>query len=99
MRRRIIRWAWRGASAAFGFGLLGAVALAVAVYAFPYAAEELSPDRAAPLRIFDRHGALLRAMPAHDGSPGRHGGITLDLVAPAAVQTVLASEDRRFFEH
>lgn len=99
MRRRITRWAWRGAKAAFGLGLLGAVTLAVAVYAFPYPAEQLAPDRAAPLRVFDRNGTLLRAMPARGVSPGRHGWIPLDQVAPAAVQTVLASEDRRFFEH
>ena len=73
--------------------------LAVAVYGFPYPVAELDPDRAGPLRVMDRHGTLLRSVPAAGGGVGRHAWVPLDQVAPAALQTVLASEDSRFFEH
>ena len=87
------------AKGVFASMLLGALVLATAVYGFPYPVEELDPDRTGPLRLLDRHGTLLRSVPAPDGSPGRHGWVPLDRVATAAVQTVLASEDRRFFQH
>ena len=99
MRSLLCRWGWRAARLSFAGTLLGVVALAVAVYAFPYPVEELAPERVAPLRILDRHGTLLRSFSPAGGGPGRHAWISLDRVAPAAVQTVLASEDSRFFEH
>ncbi len=100
MKHLLRAWSWRLLKAGFGLCLVGAAALAVAVYAFPYPVALLDPDRSAPLRILDRQGTLLRAYPAPAGaSPGRHAWVDLDRVAPAAVQTVLASEDRRFYSH
>jgi penicillin-binding protein 1C len=59
---------------------------------------DLDPDQAAPLRVVDRHGQLLRSIPS-PARPLRAGWTPLDRVSSLAVLTLLASEDQAFFEH
>ena len=90
------------ARVAFFAGLAGTVLFLMAVYCFPYPVEQLTRHQGAPLRIFDRHGTLLASVPgstAGTPSSGRWGWIPLDRISPHAVNTVIASEDQRFFEH
>ena len=49
------------------------------------------------VEIVDRHGGLLRALPAKDGT--RHRPVEIALVSPHLLHAVLAAEDRRFHEH
>lgn len=75
------------------------VGFAVAVLAFPYPVEELSPDRGGPLVITDRRGEVLRRAPSADGRPGREAWVGLADIRSHAVLAVIASEDERFFDH
>jgi penicillin-binding protein 1C len=75
------------------------IAVAIAVLGWDFPVEELSPDRGGPLEITDRHGVVLRTVPAEDGRPGREGWVPLDDVPSHALLVILASEDARFFEH
>jgi penicillin-binding protein 1C len=83
--------------------VLGALALAGAplyvASSFPMQpARDLDPARHMPLRVLDRHGALLRSVPSSE-RPGRGAWVSLERVSASAVQTLLAGEDQRFFEH
>jgi len=79
--------------------LVAVLALVVAVVCFPYPAQRLSPNRGGPLLLVDRTGRALRSVPAPDGRPGRDRWVPLDRISSHAVLTLIASEDRRFFEH
>ncbi len=101
LRHLLCRLTWRLSVLGFFTGLAGLCVLAVAVYAFPYPVQRLSARKGAPLRILDRHGTLLRSIPASELVPssGRWGWVSLDRLPPLAVGTVIASEDQRFFQH
>lgn len=94
------RWFVRRALQGALLGLVAvfvAVVVAVATYEVPRA--ELDPTRGGPLVVVDRRGEVLRAVPSVGGRPGREAWVRLDDVPSAAVLTLLASEDHRFFEH
>ena len=74
-------------------------ALLVAVYAFPYHASQLAPERGGPLVITDLHGTVLRSVPAADGRPGRTNWVPLDEIPSHVLLTVVASEDEQFYQH
>lgn len=74
--------------------LLGAVILLLASLAWPVP-HALDAPPAASLRITDRTGELLRAVHAD----GRSAPVPLEAVAPAVVDALLATEDRRFYRH
>ena len=102
------RQLWRLATVGFFVCLTTLLALGVAVYAFPYPVKRLTVAQGAALRILDRHGTLLRSVPAGASVPrpellvpnsGRWGWVPLDRLSPLAVSTVIASEDQRFFQH
>lgn len=58
----------------------------------------LPPSASRPAVAFtDRHGGLLRLVPADDGT--RALPVDPDTVSPHLVHAVLAAEDRRFFRH
>jgi len=90
---------WKLSKVCFWLSMVLMLCLAVAVYAVPYDVAQLSPERGGPLLLLDRHGALLRSVPSLSGGQGRHGWVPLDSIPSQAVLTVLASEDRRFFQH
>lgn len=48
--------------------------------------------------ILDRHGAVIQHLRSDD-KVRRSAWVSLDAVSPALIDAVLASEDRRFFEH
>lgn len=81
-------------------GLLTTVLLGVVGFAFthPYPVQLLAPTQGEPLVILDRHGAALRQVPATQRA-GREEWVPLSDISAHAVSTLLASEDRRFFEH
>ncbi len=87
---RIVRWTCLGA-------LAGVLALAVAVYGFPYDASRLDPGAGGPLVVTDKDGNVLRALPSADGR--RDAWVSLDDVPAPVVLAVLASEDERFYRH
>jgi penicillin-binding protein 1C len=93
MKRRLRRWLRRG--------LLGALALLVALLAFvylvPFPAELLAAERAAAPRVLDRRGELLRQGLAADGTRGTW--VALADVSPWLVTATLVAEDRRFRDH
>lgn len=97
--RRVWRYARIPLILCAGLAAAGTSALFVAVYAFSYPADELSPDRGGPLVIVDRHGNVLRSVPSSDGRPGRENWVTLDQVPSTVLLTVIASEDERFYRH
>ncbi len=70
--------------------LLGALLLSLL---WPVALDEAAPAPA--LRLTDRTGGLLREV-QQDGQ-GRP--VRLDAVAPAAIEALIATEDRRFWQH
>jgi penicillin-binding protein 1C len=76
-----------------------ALVLVLVSEALPYDRRQLDPALGGPLVIEDRHGALLRSVPARDGRPGREHWVPLSRIAAPAVLTLIASEDQRFFEH
>jgi penicillin-binding protein 1C len=88
-----------GAKVAMGAGSAVAVAalLWIASYEAPRGA--LDPSRGGPLVVLDRHGAPLRSVPSPGGRPGREAWTKLEDVPSMAVLTLLAGEDKRFFEH
>jgi penicillin-binding protein 1C len=99
-----LRWAVRLS----GFALAAWLGLQTGLRLTPYPGEMLrSQEDAGPLRLEDRHGRLLFARSADAGAhgapsharPGRGRFVGLDEIAPEALLVVLASEDRRFFEH
>lgn len=78
-------------------GVASAVLLALWLSVDPVGS--LSLDGGGPLRVVDRHGVLLRSVPARDGRPGRERWIALEAMPSLAAVTLIASEDQRFFEH
>ena len=50
------------------------------------------------VRLLDRHGAVVHELRV-DTSRRRLGWTPIDAVSPALIRAVLASEDRRFFDH
>lgn len=73
--------------------------LLIAVYAFPYDASALGPDQGGPLVLTDRHGTVLRSVPAADGRPGRESWVSLSDIPSHVVIAVIASEDEHFYQH
>lgn len=61
--------------------------------------ERLSLRAGGPLRVVDRHGALLRSIPGVDGRPGRESWVPLDAIPTTATLALIASEDQHFFDH
>jgi penicillin-binding protein 1C len=78
---------------------LSAIAVAAAVLCVPYPAARLSPDAGAPLVLTDRDGETLRRVEGPASGPGRDAWVSLTDVRSHALLSLLASEDRRFFEH
>ena len=70
---RVLRWTCWGA-------LAGVMALAVAVYGFPYDASRLR-DGGGPLVIVDQQGNVLRAIPGADAR--REAWVELDDIPPS----------------
>ena len=99
MSRRPRALALRLALAALALAALAVLAIAAAVVCFPYPAQRLSPDSGAPLVLEDRNGELLRRVASPVSGPGRDAWVGLSDVRSHAVLALLASEDRRFFEH
>ena len=99
MRHRVAAWAKWAALGALCLAALACAAAAVAVLCFPYPVESLSPGAGAPLVIVDRRGAVLRRVENPGGRPGREQWVRLDQIRSHALLALLASEDRRFFEH
>lgn len=97
--RRLARWAGRAAVLGLALAVLAAAAMAIAVYGWTYPTGELSPGRGGPLLIMDRHDRLLRNVPGPAHRPGRAAWVPLERVPSHAVLAVIASEDRRFYEH
>ncbi len=97
--RRVGRAARLGVIGAAGLTAATVSALLLAVYAFPYDASQLAPERGGPLIITDRHGTVLRSVPAADGRPGRQDWVPLDEIPSHVVMTVVASEDEGFYQH
>ena len=95
----IRRWAKRLAAGAATLAVVGALAVAWLVYCVPVDVAALDPSRGGPLIVTDRHGAVLRQLPSPDGRPGRTAWVPLDRLPALAVETVIASEDARFFTH
>lgn len=79
--------------------VLCAVASGAMLLATPYPVQQLDAEHSAPLRVLDRHGTVLRSIPRPHGHPGRAAWVGVEQIEPAAVLTLLASEDQRFFEH
>ena len=77
-------------------GVLGAI-IYCATYDFD--ADRFDPAGGGPLVIQDRHGRTLRSVPSRDGRPGRAHWARLSDVHSHAVLALLASEDKRFYEH
>lgn len=76
--------------------------LAAIVSAFWLSADplqRLALQGGGPLSVVDRHGVVLRSVPAVDGRPGRAKWIALRDIPPLATLTLIASEDQRFFDH
>ncbi len=94
-------WRWLRPPLLVVFGLAAAVtwATVIAVVAVDFPTDELAPDRGGPLVITDRHGTVLRTLPAPDGRPGRAAWVALEAVPAQVVMTVLASEDDGFYQH
>ncbi len=93
-RQRLRRvWRWAAAMA------VATCAVVIALWLSIDPAAQLSLDRGGPLRVVDRHGVLLRSVPARDGRPGRESWVALDAMPALAAITLIASEDQRFFEH
>jgi penicillin-binding protein 1C len=63
----------------------------------PDPAELLAGQRPAMLEVTDRHGQLLRYLPAADGI--RSARLEPERASPHLIHAVLAAEDRRFFRH
>jgi penicillin-binding protein 1C len=99
LTRMVARWAGRAALAVLALAALGAVALAIAVVGWSYPVAELAPERGGPLLVLDRHGRLLRSVPGPAHRPGRAAWVPLERVPSHAILAVIASEDRRFYEH
>jgi penicillin-binding protein 1C len=99
LTRMVARWAGRAALAVLALAALGAVALAIAVFGWSYPVAELAPERGGPLLVLDRHGRLLRSVPGPAHRPGRAAWVPLERVPSHAILAVIASEDRRFYEH
>jgi penicillin-binding protein 1C len=93
-----LRWlSWRAALALLAGIALAGMALAIAVLGWNYPIDKLDPGRGGPLLLLDRHGQVLRSVPAADG---RRGAWTrLADLPPLAVTAILAAEDERFFAH
>lgn len=94
-------WRWVRPLCLVAAGLNAAIVsvLLIAVFAFPYDTAALSPDLGGPLVITDRHGTVLRSVPATDGRPGRENWIPLSEIPSHVVMTVIASEDEHFYQH
>ena len=99
MLRRILRLSRVTLKVGVVLGLAGLVATTLAVRAKPYPVDRLDPGQGGPLIVEDRRGRVLYRRPGRQGRPGRRGWVTLDQISTHAVLTVLASEDRSFFEH
>jgi penicillin-binding protein 1C len=99
MRGRVATWAKRAALLALGLAVLACAATAIAVLCFPYPVESLSPAAGGPLVLEDRTGRVLRRVENPDGRPGRDQWVRLDRIRSHALLALLASEDKRFFEH
>jgi penicillin-binding protein 1C len=97
--RLVARWAGRAALAVLALTVLGAVALAIAVFGWSYPVAGLAPERGGPLLVLDRHGRLLRSVPGPAHRPGRAAWVPLERVPSHALLALIASEDRRFYEH
>lgn len=101
MRRRILRfaaWCLRlGGLAA----LIGALVVALAVYAVPFPEDRLTPQAFESTRVRDRHGRLLREA-LSDGN-GRATWVSLAAdgtgISPWVPQAFIAIEDHRFRDH
>lgn len=87
----------RGVLVLLGGTLIGVLGLVLAVCAVPYPRERLTPARATSLEIRARDGRLLRRLPLDGG--GRAQWAASAQVPPLLLSAVLASEDRRFFDH
>jgi penicillin-binding protein 1C len=97
--RQVARWAGRAALAGLALTALGALLLAIAVLGWSYPVAELAPERGGPLLVTDRNGRLLRSVPGPAHRPGRAAWVPLERVPSHALLAVIASEDRRFYEH
>ncbi len=92
----------RAAAAILLLAIASVLGVVICARAWPYPSERherLDKALGGPLQITDRHGELLRSVPAADGRPGRERWVSLSRIASPAVLTVIASEDQRFFEH
>ena len=92
------RWLWRGVKLGFALSLAAMLALALVVHAAPYPAARLSSRGGEPLTLLDRNGQLLSSVPTGEAR-GRWGWVPLDRIPPQAVAALIASEDKRFFDH
>lgn len=81
-----------------GVVFASAVALAIAVLAFPYPVFELREEGGAVV-IVDRNGRELRKVPSRGGRPGREAWVPLGEIRSHAVLALVASEDEGFFDH
>lgn len=97
--RRLFRLSRLALKGGLLLGLAGLVATTLVVRAEPYPVDRLDPGRGGPLIVEDRRGRVLYRRPGPQGRPGRRGWVTLDQISTHAVLTVIASEDRSFFEH
>ncbi len=97
--RRLVRLSGFALKAGLVLGLAALLATTWVVRAKPYPVDRLDPGRGGPLIVEDRRGEVLYRRASPDGRPGRRGWVTLDQISTHAVLTVLASEDRSFFDH
>jgi penicillin-binding protein 1C len=98
--KRGVRIAWRIVRTALIAVLLPAtvaVQAAIVVVLFvPFDPARLAPT-GAPLRVLDRHGALIAEVPG--ASPDRDHWVPLSAVPAIAVAAVIESEDDGFWDH
>lgn len=80
-------------------GVLAIVGAVIFCATYEFDAARFDPLRGGPLVIKDRHGRTLRSVPSRDGRPGRAHWVPLADVHSHAVLTLLASEDKRFYDH
>ncbi len=94
------RYAIRACVVCTFLALVFAVALRIAAYsASERAVRPLIEDGCEPLQVTDRHGRMLRAVPAQCEHRGRGLWASLSEIPTVARDAVVVSEDRRFAFH